>query len=59
MERYFQLTSFPWTTPNGKCSFAPQVSRSMEDIADELADWVNGKPNRRMDKWYKSMYPNR
>lgn len=57
--KVFPADKLPLDHPNGKCSFAPQVSRSMEDIADELADWVNGKPNRRMDKWYKSMYPNR
>lgn len=57
--KVFPADKLPLDHPNGKCSFAPQVSRSMEDMADELADWVNGKPNRRMDKWYKSMYPNR
>lgn len=56
--KVFSPNKLPLDHPNGKCSFAPQVDRSMDDIADELADWVQGKPNKGMDKWFKAMYPN-
>lgn len=53
--KVFPADKLPLDHPNGKCSFAPQVDRSMDDIADELADWVNGKPNKGMDKWFSQM----
>lgn len=55
--KVFPADKLPLDHPNGKCSFAPQVDRSMDDIADELADWAKGKSNPGMDKWFKSMYP--
>lgn len=55
--KVFPANKLPLDHPNGKCSFAPQVEKSMEAIADELADWVDGKPNKGMDKWFKAMYP--
>lgn len=55
--KVFPADKLPLDHPNGKCSFAPQVSKSMTQIADELADWVEGKPNPGMDRWFKDMYP--
>lgn len=57
--KVFPAAKLPLDHPNGKCSFAPQVEKSMTDIADELADWAEGKPNKSMDKWFKSMHPSR
>lgn len=53
--KIFPAGKLPMDHPNGKCSFAPVISKSSADIADELADWVQGKPNKRLDKWVKSM----
>lgn len=57
--KIFPADKLPLDHPNGKCSFAPAVSKSMTQIADELADWAQGKSNPGMDKWFKSMYPGR
>ena len=55
--KIFPANKLPLDHPNGKCSFAPVVTKSSTDIADELADWVQGKTNKGMDAWMKSMYP--
>lgn len=55
--KIFPKDKVPLDHPNGKCTFVLEISKSMENIADELADWVQGKPNPGMDKWFKSMYP--
>lgn len=55
--KVFPADKLPLDHPNGKCSFAPQVDRSMDDIADELADWAKGKSNKDMDEWFSGMYP--
>lgn len=47
----------PLDHPNGLCSFAPEISKDMKSIADDLADWIQGKSNPALDKWMKSMYP--
>lgn len=53
--KIFPADQLPLDHPNGKCSFAPAVSKSLTQISDELADWVQGKPNPEMDKWYDSI----
>lgn len=55
--KVFPAGKLPMDHPNGKCSFAPHVSKSLSQIGDDLADWVQGKPNKGMDKWFKGMYP--
>lgn len=55
--KIFPADKLPMDHPNGKCSFAPAVSKSMTQIADELADWAQGKSNPGMDRWFKAMYP--
>lgn len=49
--KIFPADQLPLDHPNGKCSFAPAVSKSLTQISDELADWVQGKPNPEIDKW--------
>ena len=53
--KIFPADKLPLDHPNGKCSFAPVVTKSSTDIADELADWVQGKPNKKIDKWADKM----
>lgn len=53
--KIFPADQLPLDHPNGKCSFVPAVSKSLTQISDELADWVQGKPNPGMDKWYDSI----
>lgn len=54
--KIFPVGKLPLDHPNGKCSFAPVIRRNMTDIADELADWANGKPNKSLDSWFKKAY---
>lgn len=55
--RVYQPGDLPLDHPNGKCTFFAVIPDSMEDIADQLADWAKGKPNEGIDKWFKDMYP--
>lgn len=52
---FYEKGSEPLDHPNGLCWLEPAMSKSMDQIADELADWVNGKDNPALDKWAKSM----
>lgn len=52
--KVFPAGKLPLDHPNGKCSFAPHVSKSLSQIGDDLADWVQGKPNKGMDKWFQA-----
>lgn len=50
----FPKGKLPMDHPNGLCTFIP-VMDDLEDVATELADWVNGKQNKGIDTWIKSM----
>lgn len=52
---FYEKGSEPLDHPNGLCWLEPAMSKSMDQIADELADWVNGEDNPALDKWAKSM----
>lgn len=54
--KIFPKNDLPLDHPNGKCSFAPEIPKSMTEIADELADWVLGKPNQGLDNWFSAMF---
>lgn len=51
----FPVDKLPMDHPNGKCTFAPQIPKSMTEIADDLADWIQGKPNEALDNWFKDV----
>lgn len=53
--KVFPAGKLPLDHPNGKCSFAPHVSKSLSQIGDDLADWVSGKPNKQLDKWFSTV----
>lgn len=48
----------PLDHPNGMCTFLAVIPDSMTDIADRLADWVDGKSDSSLDSWYSSMLKN-
>lgn len=52
--KIFPKGKLPMDHPNGLCTFIP-VMDDLEDVATELADWVNGKQNKGIDTWIKSM----
>lgn len=41
----------PLDHPNGLCTYTI-VTPTMEEIADRLADWVNGAADKELDEWY-------
>ncbi|WP_352419824.1 hypothetical protein [Proteiniborus sp.] len=30
----------------------PVITKSLDDVANELRDWVEGGSNAKLDKWY-------
>lgn len=51
----FPKNKLPLDHPNGLCSFGAKID-SMDDIVDRLADWANGKPDKALDKFDKSLH---
>lgn len=41
----------PLDHPNGLCTYSI-VTPTMDEIANRLADWVNGKEDKELDEWY-------
>lgn len=52
--RLFEKDELPLDHPNGMCTVAAVISKSYEEIAGELADWVNGKESPELDRWLGS-----
>lgn len=55
----FEKDDLPLDHPNGMCTFLAVVEDSPEQIADRLADWVEGKEDPDLDVWYKDIYSRR
>lgn len=53
--KLFDKDKLPLDHPNGRCTFVSVFDKSMDDIADELADWVKSPPgkNKAIDNWMK------
>lgn len=45
----YNKDDLPMDHPNGMCTFVAVISASMEDIANRLADWVQGKDDPELD----------
>lgn len=50
----YPVNSVPLDHPNGKCTFIAVINKSYKEIADDLANWVNGEENEGIDKFAKS-----
>lgn len=46
----------PLDHPQGLCYLEPDIPKSMDDIAKELADWANGKSNPAIDRYVKKAF---
>ncbi len=53
--KHFPKDSLPLDHPNGMCTFEAYIPQSMTEIADRLADWVEGKVDPSLDKWIEGM----
>ena len=50
----YPVNSVPLDHPNGKCTFIAVINKNYKEIADDLANWVNGEENEGIDKFAKS-----
>ena len=54
-KQIYTAEKLPFDHPNGLCYMTYVMDKSLEDIAKELKGWVNGEPNKTMDKWAKDL----
>ena len=47
----FEKDSLPLDHPSGMCTVVAVISKSYEEIGNELADWMHGKQNLEIDRW--------
>lgn len=53
--QHYSKTNLPLDHPNGMCTFTA-ITPSYIDIADRLADWVNGTPDSAIDLFIKDLH---
>lgn len=53
--KIFSAEELPLDHPNGLCTFLVELDGSLEDVANRLGDWANGKEDPALDKWVSSM----
>ncbi|MGO3751204.1 MAG: hypothetical protein ACTJGH_00385 [Peptoniphilaceae bacterium] len=51
--KIFKKDEVPLDHPNGLCTMIPYVSKDLEEIGDEIREWINGKENKKLDNWYR------
>lgn len=49
--KQFDKYKVPLDHPNGMCVLLPVITRSYDEIAEELNDWAHGGNNPGLDKW--------
>ena len=49
--KIFPKDSVPLDHPNGMCIITAVISKSYDEIADEIAAWINGGSNPALDAW--------
>lgn len=54
--KLFDKDALPLDHPNGMCTFVAVIEDSMEDIADRIEDWANGKEDSGLDAYAKDLY---
>ena len=55
MERHGQIypiDDVPLDHPNGLCTMIPYIPKSLDEVAIELRNWVDGGSNPKLDLWY-------
>lgn len=54
--KLFDKDDLPLDHPNGMCTFTAEIPYSINQVADRLADWVNGAKDPALDVWAQDMY---
>lgn len=49
--RIYSANNLPLDHPNGLCTTIPVIEMSLEEIGEELRNWINGETNSKLDKW--------
>lgn len=49
----YKVNKVPLDHPNGLCTTIPEITMSFDEIGEELRNWVDGKANAKLDKWFK------
>lgn len=58
--QFYKKGDLPLDHPNGMCTFEASISKSMNEIADELAAWAKGESsNKALDAWYADITGNK
>lgn len=50
--RIYSKDDVPLDHPNGLCTMIPHIPKSLDEVATELRNWVDGGNNIKLDKWY-------
>ena len=51
--KIFDIDDVPLDHPNGLCTTIPEISKSLDEIGEELRTWIDGEANSKLDKWFK------
>lgn len=58
--QFYKKGNLPLDHPNGMCTFEAAMSKSMNEIAEELAAWAKGESsNKALDAWYADITGNK
>lgn len=50
--KVFPKDDVPLDHPNGLCTMIPYIPKSIDKVAGELRDWIDGGNNKMLDEWY-------
>lgn len=53
--KIFTAEELPLDHPNGLCTFLVELEGSLEDVANRLGDWANGKEDPELDGYYNTL----
>ncbi len=48
----FPVNDVPLDHPQGICTMIPYIPKSLDEVADELKNWLEGNGNPKLDMWY-------
>lgn len=52
----YEVKDVPLDHPNGVCFTTPVIQQSLEEVGQELREWVDGFPNSKLDEWFENNY---
>lgn len=55
--KIFKFDELPLDHPNGLCYQTSEITKSMDEIGDELKSWLKGGSNAKLDQWEQNMSP--